>query len=252
VKRARSMIRIPAGFCVISMICMPAGCRWTDRAPPAQGQESAASPSVKLAEVEALIDRAEQVLRTSGSGVSAILSDPLYLPVHGWPRFRDLIKTHAGSSSITIVTPQEPGKRLRVRMRLVEADGSASVGALAYFYHTDARGDYGPNDARVPLTGSDNNYARLFGYAISDSDGKIEFQTIRPGGYPDYNAPEHIHLRIWCRDKRCFGAEIWFDEDPRINREWREEAARFRSIVICHVAIDAQGQASIDANIQLD
>ena len=120
-----------------------------------------------------------------------------------------------------------------------------------YFYHTDAAGDYGRNDARVQRTGSDNNYARLFGYAVTDSDGMVKIQTIRPGGYPDASAAEHIHVRIWCADQRCFGAEIWFDDDPRINREAREEAARDR-IVICPVAIDSQGHASIDARIKLD
>ncbi len=237
--------------CVVSLICILAGFCWTDITLLAQGQESAASQLVEPAEVKALIDRAVQALGAKGSDVSAIVSDPGYLSVHGWPRFRDLIKTHAKSSSITIVTAEEPGKRLRVRMRLVEADGSASAGALVYFYHTNAGGDYGPNDARVPLAGSDNNYARHFGYAVTDSDGAIEIQTIRPGGYPDDNAPEHIHLRIWCPDKQSFGGEIWFDDDPRVNREAREEAAGDR-IAICPVAVDAKGQLSIDATIRLD
>jgi hypothetical protein len=253
-----SLIGILAGISVMTVVGILAGCPRKDKALPVQGQESTVdtltppSPARpgEAAETEALIDRAEQALSANGSDVSAILSDPRYLPVHGWPRFRDLIKAHAKVPSITIVTPQEHGKRLRVRLHLVEADGSASVGALVYSYHTDAAGDYGPNDAGVPLAGSDNNYARLFGYAVTDSDGRIEIQTIRPGGYPDDSAPEHIHLRIWCRDKRSFGGEIWFDDDPRVNREMREEAARGR-IAICPVAID-QGQASIDARIKLD
>ncbi|MGE0481192.1 MAG: hypothetical protein AB7Q17_12040 [Phycisphaerae bacterium] len=202
-------------------------------------------------EIDALIDSAERALRSNGPDVGAILSDPRYRSIHGWPRFRNLIKACARASRITIVTPREPGKRLRVRLRLIEADGSASPGALVYCYHTDATGDYGPNDARVPLAGSDNNYARLFGYAVTDSDGIIEIQTIRPGGYPDSAAPAHIHIRIWCRDQRCFGAEIWFDDDPRVDRESREEAARDR-VVICPVAIDARGHESIDAQIRLD
>jgi Dioxygenase len=216
-----------------------------------QDQESAAPPSIEPAEIEAIIDRAEQALISNGSDTSAILSDARYLSVHAWPRFRALIKAHARGSRVTIVTPQEPGKRLRARMHLVEADGSAAAGALVYFYHTDAAGDYGPNDAHVPLTGSDNNYARLFGYAVTGPDGTIEIRTIRPGGYPDSDAPAHIHIRITCRDKRSFGAEVWFDDDARVDREAREEAARGR-IVICPVAIDAQGADSIDAGIKLD
>ncbi len=237
---------------IMSVIRILAVCCAMDSALLAQDQQqSAPARSVEPAQVETLIDRAEQALSTKGSDASAILSDPRYLSVHAWPRFRALIKTHASGSRITIVTPQEPGKRVRVRMRLVEANGSASAGALVYFYHTDARGDYGPNDAGVPLTGSDNKYARLFGYAVTDPEGTIEVQTIRPGGYPDSTFPEHIHVRITCRDRRSFGAEIWFDDDPRVNREAREEAAGDR-IAICPVAIDAEGHASIDARIELD
>jgi protocatechuate 3,4-dioxygenase beta subunit len=221
-----------------------------DRTPAPHRETTAPSRPVEPTEVAALIDKAGQALRTGSSDSSAILSDPRYLSVHAWPRFRDLIRNHA-ASSITIVTPQEPGRRLRVRLRLINADGTPSAGSLIYFYHTDARGDYGPNDAGVPLAGSDNNYARLFGYATTDSDGTIQIQTIRPGGYPDDNAPEHIHLRIWCRDQRSFGGEIWFDDDPRVSREARQEAARGR-IAICPVATDAQGHASIDARIRLD
>jgi protocatechuate 3,4-dioxygenase beta subunit len=226
-------------------ICTLVGTCWTATFLFAQDDQS------KSAEVEALIDRAEQTLAANGSDTSAILSDPRYLPVHGWPRFRSLIKVHAQSSSITIVTPKEPGKRLRARMHLIEEDESPSVGALVYFYHTDAKGDYGPNDAQVPLTGSDNNYSRLFGYAVTDSHGTIEIHTIRPGGYPDSEFPEHIHVRIFCQDKRSFGAEIWFDDDPRVNREAREEASRDR-IAICPVKVDANGHSSIDATIRLD
>jgi protocatechuate 3,4-dioxygenase beta subunit len=204
------------------------------------------------AEISALIDRAEHALRTEESDVSSILSNPDFLSAHGWPRFRELIKSHASGPKITIVTPQEPGTRLRVRMRVVEADGSASAGALVYFYQTGADGDYGPNDAQVPLAGSDNNYARLFGYALTDSEGVIEIQTIRPGGYPDATIPEHIHLRIWCADKRSFGGEIWFADDPRIDKAARDEAARFPEIVICPVATDAGGHSSIQAEIRLD
>ncbi len=213
-------------------------------------ERSAARPLAETDAVKALIDRAESALKSNGSDISAILSDPAFLPVHGWPRFRQLARTHA-RSSLTIVTPQERGKRLRVRMRLVEAGGSASIGALVYFYHTDDRGDYGPNDAGVPLAGSDNNYARLFGYAVTDADGTIEIQTIRPGGYPNDSAPEHIHVRITTHDGRSFGAEVWFDDDPRVNREAREEAAQDR-IVICPPSVDSTGRESIDATIKLD
>jgi hypothetical protein len=238
VKLVVSVVCILASLGMDGTICLP-------------GLESAGLGSDEPEQIAALIDRAERSLVANGSDVSAIMSDSAYLSARAWPRFRELIRGHSKGSSVTIVTPEEPGKRIRMRMHLIEADGSASVGALVYFYHTDARGDYGPNDAEIPLAGSDNNYARLFGYAVTDSDGAIEVQTIRPGGYPDDAAPEHIHLRIWCPDKRSFGAEIWFDDDPRVDRAAREEATRGR-IAICPVEVDADGHGSIDAAIRLD
>ena len=234
---------------VMSWICVLGG--FSGITHFAQSQESAALRSGEPTVVAALIDGAEQALTSKHADVSAILSDPNYLSAHSWPRFREIIKRHAEESKVTMVTPQEPGERLRVRMRLVEKDGAASVGALVYLYHTNARGDYGPNDANIPLAGSDNQYARLFCYAVTDSEGAIEIQTIRPGGYPQSTTPEHIHLRITTRSGQSYGAEIWFDDDPRVNREAREEAARNR-IVICPVAVDARSHRSIDAMIRLD
>ncbi len=115
-------------------------------------------------------------------------------------------------------------KRLRVQMRLVEADGSASVGALVCFYHTDALGDYGPN-AHAPRAGSEDNYARPFRWAVTNAAGIIEILTIRSGGYSNDGPLEHTHVRIMCRDKRLFGGDTWFDDDPRLTRKWREDEA---------------------------
>jgi protocatechuate 3,4-dioxygenase beta subunit len=218
----------------------------TSGIPDALGQAS-----TEPAELARLIDRAELALAEGTADASALLSDPKFLPAHAWPRFRQLIKSHAPSTPMTLIVPEEPGKRIRVRVRLVEPDGAPSVGALVYFYHTDQGGDYGPNPADVP-PGRDNDSARLFGYAKSNSDGAIEFLTIRPGGYPETTIPEHIHLRIWCPDKRVFGGEIQFADDPRINQAAREEAARFPRIAICPVGTNESGETSVDAEIRLD
>jgi hypothetical protein len=234
-----------------TVICILAGFSFIDGSLIAQNLESAAPRSTEPAVIKALIDRAEQGLDSKKSDVSAFLSDPEFLSAHAWPRFRQIIRRHAPTAKVMMVTAQEPGDRLRVRLRLVEADGAAGAGALVYLSHTDARGDYGPNDANVPLAGSDNEYARLFCYVVTDSDGAVEIQTIRPGGYPDTGIPAHIHLRITTRGGRSVGAEIWFDDDPRITRQARHEAAQ-EGVVICPVTVDAHGQRWIDALIRLD
>ncbi len=235
----------------MSLIGMLAGWACMDAPLLAQDRESASPRSSEPTEIKALIDRAEHVLDAKESDASAVLSDPEYLSAHAWPRFRRIIRRHAPTSTVTMVTPQERGKPLSVRLRLVEADGSPAVGALVYLYHTDVRGNYGPNEANIPLAGSDNEYARLFCYAVTDAAGALEIHTIRPGGYPDTGIPAHIHLRITTRGGQSHGAEIWFDDDPRVTREAREEAAR-EGVVICPVTTDAHGQLSIDALIRLD
>lgn len=203
------------------------------------------------AKIVALIDRAERELTSTRSSISDVLADEVYLPAHGWPRFRALIKNHASISNVTMVAKQEPGVRLRARIRFVEADGSPSVDALVYLYHTDAQGNYGPNDADVPLAGSDNEYSRLFCYAKTDIEGKIVIDTIRPGGYDDLETPAHIHLRIITHDGRNFGGEIWFEDDQRITPQLRDQAPG-DSIVISPVTVDDQDRQSVEAVIKFD
>lgn len=255
----------PVGF-----VCPPCGCESDSKTfdapgecpdcrmglvrkepPPPLEKWEAPPPSQESAEVKSLIDRAGQTLRTNGSDISAILSDKIYLSVHAWPRFRELIRTHGRSSKVTIVTPDEPGTRMRVRIRVVARDGSPSAGATIYFYHTSARGGYGANAAHVQANAGDMTHARLFGYAATDADGTIEIETIRPGGYPDSDLPEHIHVNITTRTGETRESEVLFEDDPRLTPSAREQAARER-FAICRVARDAQGSAQVFAEIKLD
>jgi protocatechuate 3,4-dioxygenase beta subunit len=96
------------------------------------------------------------------------------------------------------------------------------AGALIYVFHADAKGYYMPGRAM------DEQNARLFGYMKTGMDGRYEFRTIRPGGYPLQPIPQHIHMLVTAagyRDHACRSTcQLVFDDDPRMTPEWHQWA----------------------------
>jgi hypothetical protein len=71
---------------------------------------------------------------------------------------------------------------------VVKSTRAASVAnVVVYAYHTNIGGLY-------PEAG--NRHGTLKGWAITDSQGRYRFDTIRPGAYPGRNIPEHVHLHV--------------------------------------------------------
>ena len=164
----------------------------------------------------ALLAQARQALESGKADVSALLSNPAYTPLHGHGPFRQLIRDHAKGSRVRIVTPDEPGQRMTVTGRVLRPDGRPAGGTLVYVYQTNNEGVY--------EGGSDN--ARLFGYLTTDPQGRFEVETIRPAGYPQSDAAQHIHFEVFLEEGRR-ATEILFADDPRINpgtRSWAEGA----------------------------
>jgi protocatechuate 3,4-dioxygenase beta subunit len=120
------------------------------------------------------------------------------------------------SSHLVIAGPREPGRRMVVRGHVYRADGRRpAAGVRVGVYHTDARGEYGGKFG----PGSARRDARLSGWLVTDADGKYEVRTIRPGGYPQANIPEHIHFIVGGR-----AVELRFADDPRVPAEERARA----------------------------
>lgn len=135
---------------------------------------------------------------------------------------KQVIRKYTHGSSTVLAPPDEPGEPLIVSGTVRDTEGKPIADALIYVFHADAKGYYAPARAM------DEPNARLFGYMKTGADGRYEFRTIRPGGYPKQPIPQHIHMLITAagyRDHRCRSTcQLVFADDPRMTAEWHKWA----------------------------
>ncbi|HKQ57857.1 MAG TPA: hypothetical protein VJY35_08300 [Candidatus Eisenbacteria bacterium] len=114
--------------------------------------------------------------------------------------------------SVLMLAPaREPGKRMIVTGTLFSLDGTPQPRRRIGVYQTDATGNYG-RDPRIP------RWARLNGWLVTDSLGRYEIRTIRPGAYPGGGTPEHIHFVIEASRGLDGSTELRFEDDPLVSR----------------------------------
>jgi len=126
----------------------------------------------------------------------------------------------AAINSLTQVTGQdEPGTPLRVRMRVFQADGQMSLaGALVFIHQTDSSGVYDRPGG---------NGWRLKAWARTGADGRVTFDTVRPGPYPGRDVAAHIHVGIdGPPGQRRLLPDLLFADDPLLSAAERDKSAR--------------------------
>jgi protocatechuate 3,4-dioxygenase, beta subunit len=118
------------------------------------------------------------------------VTGPLFGPETVDPKACDLTRQHSG---------QPLGERIVVSGRVLDENGRPVSHTLVEVWQANAAGRYlhkvDQHDA--PL---DPNFTGC-GHALTDSDGRYRFVTVRPGEYPwrnHYNAwrPAHIHFSL--------------------------------------------------------
>ena len=164
--------------------------------------------------------------------ISNLLSDPALMSLHPLTAFREAIKQNAKAEKIKMATDNEPGTSITIKGILLDKTGAPQPGLLVYVYQTSSEGRYSADAPHILENGGDRRHARLFGYFRSGPDGRFEFETVKPSGYPNSNLPAHIHIEIDRKNGPPFISELLFDDDPRLAGDIRSRSIREKFIIV--------------------
>ncbi len=184
----------------------------------------------------------EQLQKDLSSGKSSIgdvLTSHSYMPLHSQESFRQLIKKNARQGAILLVTPEEPGTRIKVKGKITDKSHQLNRNSLVYVYHTDNRGWYSDTAGHVSGNQGDRMHARLFGYFRTMDDGSFEFNTIHPQGYPHSDLPQHIHFEVFSNDGNALLiTELLFDDDKRLTPSMRQRMAQEGALIASNTSTE--------------
>ena len=131
-----------------------------------------ASSAAAANDLTAALHLLEQSLAGGLERPSRAMWDPALESLRHHPprraRVRELLDQYAHESTVRITTADEPGEPLTLRVTIIdEFTGMPVPGARVYVTHTDRDGRY--------QTDSDEWNPRLFGVALTDQRGRVEF-----------------------------------------------------------------------------
>ncbi len=142
---------------------------------------------------------------------------------------RDFLSAHAHFSTIHIPPAKETGQPIIIKGTVKNVKGVPLPNSKLFIFHTDARGYYAPTDSASKRMNEPD--PRLFGYVITDKDGRYSFETIHPGTYPNkYEGryiPQHIHIQIVEKGFEPFSIQMAFEDDPAMkDKYWKDWAIK--------------------------
>ena len=179
-------------------------------------------------EIDKVIADIDSKLGKGQASISALLSDPAKMYLHSLTPFREIIKKHAKPGKVTMITNDEPGKRITIKAVITTAAGKPLDNAVVYLYHTSDKGWYSDTAAHILTRQGDHGHARLFCYVKTDGRGQFEIETIQAKGYPRSDLPAHIHTAAWKNGSIVEGlaGELLFDDDARLTPDRKARAIR--------------------------
>jgi len=147
--------------------------------------------------------------------------------IRAWERAQRL-QPRRLTSRARIAPAGELGTPLTIAGQLYNRDGRSPVHGITVFaYHTDAEGHYD-----IPSNGPHS--WRLKGWALTDPDGRFQFDTMRPAPYPGRNVAAHVHVSLEGPHLRRRSIGLQFDDDPLVTRADRDrsnKAGRFGDVL---------------------
>ena len=137
-------------------------------------------------------------------------------PFHPINRDTDLTRHSPGSS-------QAEGQVIYIQGQVTDEQNRPQSGALVEIWQAASNGKYNhPGDPNPkPI---DPNF-QYWGRASSDSQGRYQFKTIKPGHYPataTWTRPAHIHVRIMKRGFHDLTTQLYFKAETQLERQLLE------------------------------
>lgn len=128
-------------------------------------------------------------------------------------------------SRARIAPEDEPGEPMVIRGTVYDPEGRPARGVIVYAYHTDATGEYPPDERH---SGWARRHGRLRAWARTDENGRYRFDTIRPASYPDQTMAAHVHMHVIEPDCCTYYINsIRFTDDPLLTPEARNETGGY-------------------------
>ena len=119
-------------------------------------------------------------------------------------------------SRASVVPEGVDGEPLRIVGTVSNAAGVPVEGIIVYAYQTDANGIYPPGETR---------HGALRAWVRTDERGLYQFDTIRPGSYPQSRIPQHVHLHVIEPGRATYYIDdIVFSDDPFLIEEHDQNA----------------------------
>jgi protocatechuate 3,4-dioxygenase beta subunit len=120
----------------------------------------------------------------------------------------------------------ETGVKLIISGTVYLPDGKTPAkDIIIYVHHTNNKGVY-------PKTGNEKGNGKYHGYLRgwmkTDSNGKYEFETIRPAPYHSHGGePAHIHYNVQGSNyPEYWLTATWFSDDPRVTDDYKKSVER--------------------------
>ena len=136
------------------------------------------------------------------------------------------------------------GNVIELKGKVFKEDCSTPlIGALVETWHCDTAGDY------------DNNSAKFLhrGTRTTNSAGEYGFKTILPGKYKNgaLYRPSHIHFKITHPDSKELVSQIYFENDPHIDKDPWASTPNAAKRILPITLEDTNGNLAIEFDISL-
>jgi protocatechuate 3,4-dioxygenase, beta subunit len=161
------------------------------------------------------------------------------------PRASEAQESAAGTITVALCGPDEPGKKLVFSGRVLDYQGRPLAKAAVVAHQADERGLYTPKGAtsRVP---------RLRGVAVTDERGRFRFSTVWPGAYPEGSQPAHIHVGVMAHEHRVRFVTFWFEGDALLTEQRRKDSVKDPEVRIVKPSRERDGVWQFEHDIRLE